>query len=933
MLVSRRNSHRPAQRNLRRPLTREDAVPLTWNEIRLRAAAFTAEWRGETREAAERQSFWNDWFHVFGITRRRHVTFERQASRLSTGRNGSIDAFWPGMLLIEHKSAGANLEATLDRQALDYLDGLFERELPRLVVVSDFENFLVLDLETNQSVRFTLEEFPERVDLFDFIAGYRRRNYDDPQDAVNVKAAELMGELFDELNESGYGGHELKLLLVRLLFILFADDTGIWQRGIFQEYVELKTSEDGRDLGPALDLLFQVLNQPETRRQRTLDEDLAQFPYINGGLFAERIATPAFNSAMRTSLVRCCGFDWSAISPAVFGSMFQSVMEPNERREVGAHYTTEQNILKLIGPLFLDELKAELDRLRQPRQYREFQQKLADLRFLDPACGSGNFLLITYRELRRLELEAMRRLRAADRGRSDQLVLDARELVKVGMDQFHGIESEEFPARIAEVGMYLVDHIENQRLALEFGVAPVEFPISTSADIRIGNALAMDWSQQVAPTRTAYVLGNPPFVGKQHRTATQRADMAAVFGGDRGAGVLDYVSAWFRTAATWLAGSEARVAFVSTNSIVQGEQVPALWPALLAEGIEIDFAHRTFDWSSEARGRAHVHVVIIGFSHRGQRPGKLLYDYEHVRAAPREFAATIINPYLVDAPSVVVGRRREPLVPSPPCRFGSMPNDGGHLIVDASQAADLITRDPVASRYLRQLVGAEQMMSGVRRYCLWLEDLSAADLRASPFLTDRVNAVRRYRQDSTRAATAALAATPRRFGEIRQPTARWLCLPRHTSERRLHVPLAFYSPVDIAHDSTLSIEGATDYHFGVLSSRMFNQWLRTVGGRIRSDLRISADLVYNTFPWPAEPSQQAYSRVADAGRAVLAARASLRDRTLADLYDPDTMPTDLARAHTALDREVQRLYTRRALPGELDRQQVLFARYSELAAG
>lgn len=908
----------------------EEAVLLTWNEIRLRAAAFTAEWRGETRESAERQSFWNDWFNVFGVSRRRHVTFERRASRLSTGREGSIDAFWPGLILVEHKSAGANLEATLDRQALDYLDGLPERELPRLVVVSDFANFLALDLETDQSVRFTLEEFPERVDMFDFIAGYRRRTYDDEQDAVNVQAAELMGSLFDELDDSGYGGHELKLLLVRLLFILFADDTGIWQRGIFQDYVELKTSEDGRDLGPALDQLFQVLDQPETRRQRTLDEDLAQFPYINGDLFAERTPTPAFDSTMRGCLLRCCGFDWSAISPAVFGSMFQSVMEPNKRREIGAHYTSEQNILKVIGPLFLDELKDELDRLRQPRHFRDFQRKLANLRFLDPACGSGNFLLITYRELRRLELEAMRRLRAADRGRSDQLVLDARELVTVSMEQFHGIELEEFPARIAEVGMYLVDHIENQRLALEFGVAPVEFPISTSADIRIGNALTMDWTQQVRPTDTAYVLGNPPFVGKQHRTDAQKADMTAVFGADRGAGVLDYVSAWFRTAAKWVAGTQARVAFVSTNSIVQGEQVPALWPALLAEGVQIDFAHRTFDWSSEARGRAHVHVVIIGFSYQGQRPGKLLYDYERVRATPREVAASVINPYLVDAPTVIVGKRREPLVPSPPCRFGNMPNDGGHLIVDAATAGDLLRHDPVAANYLRRLIGAEQMMSGVERYCLWLENLTAADLRASRFLTERLNAVRDYRQDSTRAATAALAATPRRFGEIRQPTAEWLCLPRHTSERRLYVPLAFYTPADIAHDSTLSIERASHYHFGVLSSRMFNQWLRTVGGRIKSDLRISADLVYNTFPWPADPSRPARSRVIDASQAVLAARAALRDRSLADLYDPDTMPTPLARAHVALDREVQRLYTRRALPGELDRQQVLFARYTEL---
>lgn len=370
-------------------------MPLTWNEIHQRAVGFAVEWRGESSEAPEAQSFWNDWFHVFGIVRRRHVTFERRASRLSTGRDGRIDAFWPGMLLVEHKSGGADLEGTLDRQALDYLDALTEAELPRLVVVSDFANFLVLDLATNRSERFTLEQFPDRIDLFDFVAGYRRHSYDDEQEAVNVEAAGLMGDLFDLLETSGYRDHALKLLLVRILFLLFADDTAIWPRGVFQEYVELKTAEDGRDLGPALDLLFQVLNQPDAQRQRTLDEDLAAFPYINGALFAERIPTPAFDRAMRDCLLRCCGFDWSAISPAVFGSMFQAVLLDPERRAIGAHYTTEKNILKTLGPLLLDGLKAELEQLRRPQQFRDFQSRLAQLRFLDPACGCGNFLVLT----------------------------------------------------------------------------------------------------------------------------------------------------------------------------------------------------------------------------------------------------------------------------------------------------------------------------------------------------------------------------------------------------------------------------------------------------------------------------------------------------------------------------------------------------------
>lgn len=575
--------------------------PLTWNEIRSRAHAFVAEWRGETRERAEAQTFWNEWFYVFGINRRRVAVFEQAAQRLSTRRQGFIDAFWPSTLVVEHKSAGESLEEA-EGQALDYLGSIPDYQLPRMVITSDFGHFRVLDLEANEETLFSLEEFPDRLEMFGFIAGYQRRAFKD-EHAVNIEAAELMGKLFDELKASGYTGHHLTMLLVRILFLLFADDTGVWERDLFVDYVRLRTAEDGRDVGLHLNFLFQVLNSREEQRQSNLDEDLARFPYINGGLFAETIPIPAFNTAMRKRLLECCHFDWSVISPAVFGSMFQAVMDDNERRQIGAHYTTDANIQKLIGPLFLDDLKDELEAATTGPKLDAFRKKLASLRFFDPACGCGNFLVISYREIRALELEAIRRQRKAKGG---QQLLEATALSTITVDHFYGIEVEEWPARIAETAMYLVDHQANRALSAEFGLYFARFPIEAEAHIHVCNALRMDWNEVLPADRCSFILGNPPFVGKQHRTPEQQDDMALVFADARGTGILDYVTAWYRKAISYIGDTDLRAAFVSTNSIVQGEQVPGLWPLIFNAGFQIDFAHRTFAWTSEARGRAAV---------------------------------------------------------------------------------------------------------------------------------------------------------------------------------------------------------------------------------------------------------------------------------------------------------------------------------------
>ncbi len=904
------------------------ASVLTISEIRARARAFSNEWQGETREDAERQSFWNDWFEVFGISRRRFVTFEHHVRKL-TGTTGRIDAFWPGQILIEHKSAGEDLDRAMD-QAERYLLSLAEEELPRLIVLSDFGRFRVRNLETAEDLDFPLQDFADRIELFTYLAGYRPRWFEE-QDEVNVKAAELMGQLHDRLAASGYPRHELRVLLVRLLFLLFADDTGVWETGLFEDYIDRKTSSDGTDVGLRLGALFQVLNQPAASRQATLEDTLASFPYINGQLFEEHIELASFDAAMRDLLLLACRFNWSKISPAIFGSMFQSVMRPEERHALGAHYTTERNIMKTLGPLATDELRAEFESTQGDRRSLErFHAKLRTLKFFDPACGCGNFLVIAYRELRRLEQDVIRRRLEFDRQfRAGQMSVDVSLLAHVDVDQFYGIEIEEFPARIAEVAMYLMDHLANQDLSREFGDVYVRFPLKSAAHIHVAEALSLDWEQVLPPSQCSYVLGNPPFVAKKNRTAEQVAEMTAVFRGATGHGELDFVAAWFELASRYVGDGQTRVALVATNSITQGEQVPALWPRLLDRGMRIDFAHRTFVWTSEAPGVAAVYVVIIGFSKDGRRPVKVLFDYDRPDGEPHERVVKRINPYLVDGPTVIVGPRPKPLRSVPAMRFGSMPNDGGNLILSTEERDQVEATDAIASRYVRRLLGARDLMSGGERWCLWLRDVSPADLRNSAFLRARVTAVRDYRLRSTRAQTKELAKTPALFGEIRQPTARYLSVPRHGSQNRRYAPMAFAEADVIAHDSTMTIEGADEYLFGILHSAMFMAWLRGIAGRIKGDPRISAELVYNNFPWPDNPSPAARERVKAAALEVLAARDQYSGLSLDALYDPIAMPPELMAAHAMLDRRVDALYGRGRFD-EPKRLALLLAKYSAL---
>lgn len=910
---------------------------LSWNEIRVRAARFAEEWKDAYYERGESQTFYNEFFEVFGMTRRRVASFEEPVKLLGDKR-GFLDLFWRGVLLVEQKSAGRDL-ARAKQQALDYFPGLKEHELPRYVLVSDFQNFELYDLDENKRVRFTLHQLPEHIEDFAFILGVQKRTFRD-QDPVNIEASELMGQLHDALKASGYEGHDLERFLVRLVFCLFADDTGIFEpRDIFSALITDRTSPDGSDTGSWVSQLFDVLNTPIEQRQRTLDQDLEQFPYVNGDLFEERLPIPAFNKDMRNLLIAACNFSWDAISPAIFGSLFQSVMSSRERRSQGAHYTTEKNILKVIQPLFLDELRAEFQQLTQRRDagrrkaIEDFHRKLASLRFFDPACGCGNFLIIAYRELRELEIDLLKALR-----RDGQLTLDVAHMSQIDVDQFYGIELNEFATRIAEVALWMMDHIMNNRLSLEFGESYARIPIKKAPHILNADALETKWSDLITPGNCSYILGNPPFGGSKYQSTEQRAQVRRIAQLGGSGGTLDYVTAWFITAGEYLRLSAARVGFVATNSITQGEQVAQLWPILFDRyGLEITFAHRTFAWGSDARGMAHVHVVIIGLCRRAQEPPvKRLFSYDDLRGDPTESQHSALTPYLFDAGGVtnrhlVVEETSRPLCNVPKLISGSQPIDDGNYIFDEAERTDFLAREPAAERYLRPFVGGEEYINGRKRWILSLQQAAPEDLRAMPNVIERMRNVRAYRAKSKRKSTLAIADTPERYNVEAIPDQPFLAIPEVSSERREYVPIGWLEPPTIPSNKLRFIKNADLWHFGILTSRIHMAWVRHVGGRLKSDFQYSIGIDYNAFPWPdATEEQRAKTRTL--AQAVLDARAQYPNSTLADLYDVDVMPRELRKAHRDLDAAVDKLYRSAPFSSDRDRVEHLFGLYEKLIA-
>ena len=897
-------------------------MSLSWNEIRSRTITFKNEWKDVNKENAETQTFYNEFFNIFGISRKRVASFEAPVKKLN-GKNGRIDLFWKGILLVEQKSKGRDLEKAYT-QALDYFPNLTEDELPKYILVCDFENFELYDLVNDREFKFKLTELDKYIQHFGFIAGHIEKNYKDLEE-VNIKASEKIGKLYDELVKSNYTGQDLEILLVRIVFCLFADDAGIFEKDIFIAMLEEKTKEDGSDTGLYLIQLFQLLNTSPEKRQNTLDSDLKAFPYINGGLFTQTISIPTFTQKMRDTLKECCYFDWSQISPAIFGSLFQSVADQNKRRALGEHYTSEKNILKTIHPLFLDELNSEFEKAKNNKsKLKDLWGKISKIKVLDPACGCGNFLIISYREIRRIENQIIEKIY------NIKDYPDLFQLSRIDVDNFYGIEIEEFPVKIAETALWLTDHLLNMELSNIVGKNFIRIPLRKKPNIVHANALTTDWKTIIDLNNLSYIIGNPPFVGSKMQTKEQKEDLLKVFHDVKNAGNLDFVACWYKKASEYIQGTKIQCAFVSTNSITQGEQVDILWNNLINNlRISINFAHRTFAWNNEAGNVAKVHCVIIGFANFNIE-NKRLFDYADIKGEPTELKAKNINPYLVDGKNVIISSRNKPICDVPEIIFGNMANDGGNLILSKEEKEEFIKQEPQIEKYIRKFIGAEEFINNKERYCLWLKDANPMDIRNSTLILERIKKVKEHRMSSTREATIKLANFPSLFGEIRQPNCDYILIPRVSSEKRKYIPIGFIDKNTISSDSCLIIPTNSLYLFGVLTSLIHMTWVKYVCGRLKMDYRYSANVVYNNFPFPQNITDKQKRKIEEKAQKIIDIREKFQDCSLADLYDPNTMPSELIKAHEELDKAVDGLYRKEAFKDEKERVEFLFGEYERI---
>jgi hypothetical protein len=912
------------------------------------------EWRATGEGHIEKtyaQQYWSDLFKCFGVITERIRLFEHDARRATSGNTGYIDLFWSGLVIGEAKSPGEDLDAATE-QARDYLAGgsIGQHEWPRFAIVTDFENIRVTKLgEDGWHREFTIDDVADHIDQLMFLAGQETVDKAEEKEA-SIHAAALMADLYTAMvgedadeavgddapsdrDEEDERVQQASVFLTRILFLLYGDDAGLWEADLFYRFVLYDTTSG--NLGASLSQLFQHLNTPD-RRRKNVPKEFEKFPYVNGGLFADLQPAEFFTAAMRDALLAACRFHWTTISPAVFGAMFQLVKSKEARRGDGEHYTSETNILKVIEPLFLDELRKEMERLinnksTTHKELQEFRDSLADLIFLDPACGCGNFLAVAYRELRRIETRIIVELRARTGQATASLDVSLDQRLSIG--QFHGIEINWWPAKIAETAMFLVDHQANRELASKVGDAPKRLPIKITAHIHHANALRLDWSSAIPETAgDTYVFGNPPFLGDHSRTEEQLQDLQNAWGADKQLSRLDYVTAWHALTLKFLEGRSGSFAFVTTNSITQGDQPARLFEPIFAAGWRIRFAHRTFEWDSEAPGKAAVHCVIIGFD-RDASPKPRLWDYATVTSAPSQVPVSgTVNAYLVDGPTILVKKRSKPLNAALPKMVkGSMATDGGHLLVGPNDFARVST-DPVMSKYLRPYSGASEMLKGGKRWCLWLVDLDPADLARCPELRRRIDAVKASRAESDAATTRDYPHHHlfRQFGLVSDVP--FVAVPEASSGGRRYLPTAYMPPEVIV---TNGVHGAPDdggLLFGLLSSSMFITWQKMVGGRLKSDIRFSNTLTWNTFPLPDLSAKEVDSIVAG-GKRVLDARALHPDRSLATAYEPLAMDRALAKAHDVLDRAVDKAFgAPKKLTTERQRQELLFTRYVAMTA-
>jgi len=897
------------------------------------AAAFAEKWKHFTDEKQYAESFWRDFFSkLCGIEddQLAGIKYQKEVTSSISGNQEYIDVYWQNVALIEQKTAGLNLDKA-ELQARGYWLSLPPGYRPKTIIVCDFLNFRLIDVALNRTHDFPLSKLPENIHRFEAIISGNRTRISEEEITVDQVAAKLMANLYLELEDHGFEGHETSIFLIRILFLLFGDDTGMWEKNMFLKLV-MGTKEDGRDLGSKLDVLFDVLNTASDKRSKELGDEFKLFPYVNGGIFAEKISIIDFNKRMRVALVDVANYDWTTINPTIFGSLFQLIKTKEERHALGEHYTSEENINKIVYPLFLDELQERLAASwDNKKELRKLRQELAKIKVFDPACGCGNFLVVAYRHLRQLELELIVRLNNLE-GKQDSMQLDGSMGLSITLNQFYGIEIEEWPAQVARMALFLTDHQENLRLERITGAIPNRFPLKDTANITHYNALIVNWDKIVSFDESTYILGNPPFIGARYKSPEQSRETEQIWDGVKGSGDIDYVCNWFLLAAQIISKYGVHAAFVSTNSISQGEQPTIIWKKIAPYGVAIAFAHRTFVWQNESRNAAAVHCVIIGMVRDSNSAEKALYSYASGKGEPTQEIVKNINPYLIDGPDILIEPRKSALQSfTPRMDFGSMPNDGGHLSdISEEEFHEISASDHIAAKYLRRLIGGRELIHDEKRYCLWLIGAEPSDIRTSLVLKERVSAVKKLRSESKRAATKKLAEKPSEFGEIRQPKSKYLAVPLITSENREYLPVAIMSADVISNNKIGIIDGADLFTFALLISKPFTVWNKAISGRIKSDFNISVTTTYNNFPFPEVPDG-IRTEIDGAANEILEARTIHQNATLADLYDASAMPSELRSKHKALDSIILKAYGLKPSASESEILEKLFQSYRNLA--
>ena len=927
---------------------------MTNAEKREAARQLIQKWHNKGREDEDDRSYWLDILQRLLGCADATDRIEFQKKVIVDGNTKRIDAYIPETkIIIEQKSEGIPLDKKISQsggteltpyeQAKRYNDNLPTSEKAKWIITSNFQELWIYDMDTrvpeNNVVKIHIDDLHHNSSLLDFLLEKKVVLVSKEVD-LSQEAGKLVGKIYDAFlehyhdPESKKALESLNVLCVRLVFCLYSEDAGLFeQKDSFSKYI---AQYEPKDLRPALLSLFKVLDTPyPDRPDLYLSEELEAFPYVNGGLFSnEDIIIPKITPEIKDALAEAGHFNWRDISPTIFGAVFESTLNPVTRRKGGMHYTSIENIHKVIDPLFLDDLKTEFAEIltigvqkQKKKKLEEFQNKLAGLTFLDPACGSGNFLTETYISLRRLENDILRELQ------NGQVIFGDTNWnpIKVSISQFYGIEINDFAGDVAKTALWIAES-QMMKETEDVVLMHLDFlPLKTNANITVGNALRIDWENIIPKNELSYIMGNPPFIGYSLQTKEQKEDILSIYVDENGkpyktAGKVDYVAGWYFKAAQLMQNTVIQTAFVSTNSITQGEQVAAVWKPLYERfHIHIDFAHRTFIWDSEASQKAHVHCVIVGFSTKLNTKERVLYSSDRFQIVNN------INAYLVNAPDIFVESNKKPICDVPEMVYGNKPTDGGFLFLTPEEKAEAIKKEPDIEKYIKKIYGATEYINNKERYCLWLVGISPAEIRKSHFITERVERVREFRLNSTKAATKDSANTPTLFQEIRHPKTEYIIIPRHSSENRRYIPFGFVSPDIVVNDAVQIIPGATLYHFGILMSNVHMAWMRTVCGRIKSDYRYSKDIVYNNFPWPT-PTLEQKAKIEQTAQAILNARAMYPNNCLADLYDPLAMPEPLLKAHIANDRAVMQAYGLSVKDtSEADCVAFLMKRYQELA--